>query len=258
MGAVGGVGAMQMTAQNVYINAANVMSGGIPGMPMGPSPLDLMGPKAAQTGLLARFGATRVGGALSSFGASIAGSRAGQFASSGLSMFGKVGGFASKGLGALGGGVPILGGVISGLNASANGKNVGQSIGNGIGTAAGTAIGAGLLSWIPVAGPLLGGTLGAALGGAIGEAIGGAINGAVNPAVKKVQDSIAPLTSGYPYTSGDPSGKTGAWNPYGVPGGTQAITVNLTLDGKKIASYINQDLGGKVAKGSGRTQPSAR
>jgi hypothetical protein len=253
MGAVGGVGAMQMSAQNVYINAANVMGGGMPGMgmPMGPSPLDLVGPTAAKTGIFSKLAGTRVGGALIAGASQIGASKLGQFFGKGAGLAGKLAGFGSKGLGVLGGAVPILGGLASGLNAAANGKTLGQSLGNGIGTAAGTAIGAGLLSWIPLAGPLLGGTLGAAIGGALGEAIGGA----VDPAVKKIQDSIKTIPS---YQYGVPT--TANNNPYMPPSaGNQTLTVNLNVDGEKFAAYIDKNLGSKWSPyGGSRTTPGAR
>lgn len=187
---------------------------------IGSQMLGLTGPGSLGSGIktiaggVKGVGAKAVGG-IASVGGKIASSGVGKVASSGASIIGKgagmvgkglgaAGKFASRGLSALGGGVPIIGGILAGANALAEGNGVGQAIGKGVGNAAGTAIGAGLLSWIPIAGPLLGGLI----GGAIGEAVGGAIGSAVDDIGKPK-----------PGEGTNPNLLKGTYTPYG-PGTT--------------------------------------
>ena len=241
---------------------------------IGSQMLGLTGPGSLGSGIktiaggVKGVGAKALGG-IANVGGKIASSGVGRVASSGVSIIGKgagmvgkglgaAGKFASRGLSALGGGVPIIGGILAGANALAEGNGVGQAIGKGVGNAAGTAIGAGLLSWIPIAGPLLGGII----GGAIGEAVGGAIGSAVDDIGKPK-----------PGEGTNPNLLKGTYTPYG-PGTTSSrdtfdrydptdkryhsavmdtfdrVSFNISLGDKPIDDMIKKVVGNSRVSGS--------
>ena len=317
--AMGGVGAMSMSANTVYLNAASVIGGGMPGVGGIPGMGAMQGPpvpegmikkpgmfgrisqgfsnwksavtSAPQFGKLARIGgglksalslgaqmtgvsdliggakilgggikgvgAKAVGG-IASIGGKIASSGVGRAVSGGASLLGRgagtvakglgtVGKFASKGVGALGAGMPIVGGILAGANALAEGNGVGQAIGKGVGNAAGTAIGAGLLSWIPIAGPLLGGMIGGAIGekigGAIGEAVDGIGTSGTAPAVSAQAKSKYGEAGSYQYAIGQMYSST-ALN------GGQAPQITINLNDKPLDDMITKVIAKSPGKGA--------
>jgi hypothetical protein len=309
--AMGGAGAVTMSAGTVYINAQSVsgMGGGLPGMgalqgPPVPEGLTtggkgifgrisakLGGWKSAVTGTsefgklksAASFGAEMFGlqnagagfkmvgngikgvgskalGGVASVGTKIAESGVGKVVTSGASLLGRgaggvakglgtAGKFASKGISALGAGMPIIGGVLAGASALAEGNGIGQAIGKGVGNAAGTAIGAGLLSWIPVAGPLLGGMI----GGAIGESIGGAIGEAVDGIGQNGTAAVSAQSKAKYGEAGSYQYAIGQMYSSTALNGGQAPQITINLNDKPINDSIEKVIAKLPGRGGSRT-----